>query len=206
MKPIPINLVVEDELSVVVLRKILDHSARPFVVGAVYGNEGFGYVKSRLRAFNQAAKGMAYLLLVDLDRAECAPVLIREWFGAVRRHPNLLFRVAAREVEAWLLAHRSAFARFARIRELLVPGDVEKIPDPKRCVIDLVSRSRSRGLRNDVVPRPGSTSRQGPNYNAALARFVLTDWDPGEAMQRADSLRRLVNVLNVFSPVVASDS
>lgn len=204
MNPIPINLVVEDELSTAVLRRLLLCSPRQYVLGTVYGETGFGYIKSRLRAFNQAAKGMAYLLLVDLDRTECVPALIREWFGAAPQHPNLLFRVAVREVEAWLLAHRSAFARFARIRESLIPRDVEAIADPKRCLIDLVSRSRVRTLREDVVPARGSTSKQGPNYNSALARFVVSQWDPEQAMKESDSLARVLTTLNSFSPVMTS--
>jgi len=38
-----------------------------------------------------------------------------------RGHPNFLFRVAVREVEAWLLAHREGIARFLGISEHLVP-------------------------------------------------------------------------------------
>lgn len=106
-----------------------------------------------------------------------------------------------REVEAWLLAHASAFARFAGIRESLIPRDVETILDPKQCLTDLASRSRSRGLRKDIVPVPGSTSRQGPNYNAALVKFVVKDWNPRQAMRRSDSLTRLLSVLDGFAPV-----
>lgn len=202
MNPVPVNLVVEDELSAAVLRKLLDESEREYVVGATYGQAGIGYVKARLKAFNQAAKGMTYLVLVDLDRAECAPALVGHWLGEIPRHPNLLFRVAVREVEAWLLAHASAFARFAGIRESLIPRDVEAILNPKQCLIELVSRSRSRELRRDIVPVPGSTSRQGPNYNAALVRFVLQDWDPRAAMHRSNSLTGLLRVLDGFAPVL----
>lgn len=200
MKPILINLVVEDELSAAVLRKVLDRSRKRYLVNGIYGRTGFGYIRSKLRAFNQAAKGGAWLVLTDLDQAECPPVLVRAWFGATPRHPNLLFMVAVREVEAWLLAHRSAFARFARIQESRIPADVESISDPKRFLIQLVSQSPTRTLREDVVPAHGSTSRQGPNYNAALAGFVANHWDPLEARRHSDSLTRLLKRLDGFAP------
>lgn len=200
MTPIPINLVVEDELSRVVLQKLLGSSPREYVQGAVYGESGVGYIKARLRAFNQAAKGMPYLVLVDLDQTECAPVLIREWLGVTKLHHNLLFRVAVRSVEAWLLAHREAFARFAQIPVGDVPYHVETVPDPKKCLIGLVSRSRSRKLREDIVPPPNSLRKQGPNYNAALARYIKEYWEPDKAMGQSDSLRRLIDALAVFCP------
>lgn len=83
MNPIPVNFVVEDELGAAVLQKLLDQSERQYVVGATYGESGIGYVKTRLKAFNQAARSMTYLVLVDLDRAECAPALIGQWFGKI---------------------------------------------------------------------------------------------------------------------------
>jgi len=39
------------------------------------------------------------------------------------KHPNLLFRVAVKEVEAWLLAHRAAFATFLGISDKLIPQE-----------------------------------------------------------------------------------
>ena len=98
-EPIPIHLAVEDELSEAVLREILKQSGRPFVVGAVYRRGGFGYLRANVRGFNNGAKGIPFFLLTDLDKNECAPMLIQEWL-TVPLHPNLIFRVAVREVEA----------------------------------------------------------------------------------------------------------
>jgi hypothetical protein len=42
-----------------------------------HSSSGFGYIKSKIKDFNRAAKGMPFLVLTDLDKEECAPKLIR---------------------------------------------------------------------------------------------------------------------------------
>src|SRR5665213_1999972 len=115
---IPINLAVEDELTERVLRVVLKATARPYSVEAVYCKGGCTYLRQKILAFNQAARIRPYLLVTDLDNGECPPDLIENWFGCKladypsRKHPNLLFCVAVREIESWLLADRAGFARF----------------------------------------------------------------------------------------------
>ena len=67
-----------------------------------------------MKRFNHGAKGTPFILLTDLDKNECAPMLIQEWLTDPL-HPNLIFRVAVHEVEAWILADREAFAPFLGI-------------------------------------------------------------------------------------------
>jgi len=196
---IPINLAVEDTLSEAVLRRIIGSCQQSFAVGSCYMHSGFGYLRKTIRGFNSAARGTPFLVLTDLDAAECAPELMRDWL-TVPKHPNLLFRVAVRQVEAWLLGHRDAFARFAGIRAGLVPRDVDGIEDAKRCLIDLVAKSSRRDLRRDIVPQRGSTARQGPNYNGRLIGFVDRDWDARSAMSNSPSPRRALSTLDVFEP------
>ena len=71
MDLIPINLAVEDPLSEAVLRTILHQSNRRYIVGNCYSKNGFGYLKKNIKGFNNAAKGTPYIVLTDLDRAEC---------------------------------------------------------------------------------------------------------------------------------------
>lgn len=198
--PILVNLAVEDSLSEAVLRRLLDYTARPFCVAACYRKGGYGYLKSHIHGFNHAAQGMPYLILTDLDQTECPPQLIREWLTHPRR-PNLLLRVAVREVEAWLLADRSGVAQFFNIAESLTPRAVELLPDPKQTLIALARRSRRRTLRAAIAPPAGSTRTQGPDYNGALLPFVQTKWNIDAAIPNATSLTRTVNVLRAFEPV-----
>jgi hypothetical protein len=194
---IPINLAFEDILSEAVLRKILLYSKLPYVICHCYSKNGFDYLKKTIKGFNNGAKSIAYLVLTDLDKGECAPELIEEWLPAPR-HPNLLFRVAVREVEAWLLADRVNFSKFLGIRENLIPSPADNISDPKRFLIDLTKKSKKRSLKNDIVPREESTAKQGPNYNEPLIKFVNSSWQVELARHNSPSLERTVMAIKNF--------
>lgn len=196
---IPVQLAVEDELSETVLRRLLKASGRRWAVGACYRNHGFGYLKSAIAGFNRAARGVPFLVLTDLDKANCAPGLISDWLR-VPRHANLIFRVAVREVEAWLLADGEALAAFLKVDERRVPEAPEGLPDPKAILVGLARMSSSREIREDIAPAQGATAVQGPNYTSMLGRYVARDWRPRQAAARADSLRRALRRLRAFRP------
>ncbi len=200
--PIPIQLAVEDDLSEAILRKILSNSKRPFAIGTCYVGRGFGYLRRTIRGFNNAAKGTPFLVLTDLDRIECPPELIATWLPEPP-HPNLLFRVAVKEVEAWLLADQAGLASFLSIKRALVPGDADAIEDPKAQLMDLAKRSSRRDLRADIVPPSGSTRRIGPNYNGRLISFVQGHWDISVAKRYSPSLMRTVEAVSQFVPTWA---
>ena len=200
--PIPIYLVVEDDLSDALLRKILKESHNDFAVGASYGKRGYGYIQQKVQAFNIAAKGTPFLVLSDLE-AECAPAQVRAWLP-IPKHHNLLFRIAVREIEAWLLADRAGFASFLSVRTELIPKNTDAIPKPKRLLIGLAKRSRKRSLREAIVPRPGTTAKVGPDYNGQLSSFVSSAWDIREALVHSESLRKAVKALNEFQPIWTS--
>lgn len=128
---IPINLAVEDAFSEAILKQILWQSQRDFVVGKCYNPGGYGYLKKTIRGFNNAAKGTPYLVLTDLDKKDCPLALIEEWLPQAK-HPNLLFRIAVREVESWVLGDREAFAKFLGIKKELIPREVDDLEDPKK--------------------------------------------------------------------------
>jgi len=201
--PIPINLAVEDILSEAVLRKILRESKKDFAVGACFCHGGYAYLKKSIRGFNNAAKAAPFLVLTDLDKAECPPVLLREWLPHPR-HPNLLFRIAVREVEAWLLAHREALAKFLGIQRQLIPYEVDNLADPKQLLISLARKSKKRQLREAIVPRSGSTAKVGPDYNGQLALFVEHFWEIAKAAQNSPSLQRTVRAITDFNPRFAN--
>ncbi|NES96644.1 MAG: hypothetical protein F6K32_15690 [Desertifilum sp. SIO1I2] len=200
MNDIPINLAVEDALSEAVLREMLKQSLRNFSVGQCYNKGGFGYLKKLIPGLNHAAKGMPYFVLTDLDTEECPLSLISSWLSQPK-HPNLLFRIAVREVEAWLLAHREAFSDFLGISEDLIPVNSDEIPDPKQCLINLARRSRKRTLREGIVPAQGSTAKIGKDYNGQLIRFVQNSWQAEAAQVNSPSLKRAMQTLLNFEPI-----
>jgi hypothetical protein len=197
---IPINLVVEDSLSEAILRKILGSSGRGYAIGTAYNRGGSGYIKGIIAGLNNAAKGTPFVVLTDLDRIECAPVLVDEWLPHTPHH-NLLFRVAVREVEAWVLADAEAFAIFFGVRRQLLPNNPDSVDDPKQFLVNLVRRCRRRTIRSDVVPPEGSTRLVGPNYNGRLIDFVLSTWRPEAALTRSPSLARTWKRIVEFQPL-----
>jgi hypothetical protein len=86
---IPVNLAVEDALSEAIVLKMLSACGGPWAIGTVFGRSGVGYLKRTIAGFNRAARGVPFLVLADLDRADCPPSLVGEWLpnGA---HPNLI--------------------------------------------------------------------------------------------------------------------
>jgi len=200
MAQIPVNLAVEDQLSEAVLRKILHYSKRPYVVGTCYSRGGFGYLKKTIAGFNSAAKGTPFIVLTDLDTAECPPALIREWLPH-RKHPNLVFRVAVREVESWLLADCHGLSKYFFIRKELIPQDVETLTDPKQTLVNLARKSRYREIRDAIVPRMHSSAKQGPDYNGKLLSFVSNNWNVGNAMKNSKSLKKAVESVIAFEPI-----
>lgn len=196
---IPINLVFEDVLSEAVLKQMLVQSQRPFSVGNCFNQRGYGKIKKIISGLNHAAKGMPYLILTDLDREECPLIILSEWLTQPK-HPNLLFRIAVKEVEAWLLAHREAFAEFLGISVDLILSDVDKISDPKQLLINLAKKSKKRELRDGIVPDRNSTAKIGKDYNGQLIKFVNQNWQAAAAQTNSSSLKRAMDAIVHFQP------
>ncbi|MGA3099430.1 MAG: hypothetical protein ABSF25_23500 [Bryobacteraceae bacterium] len=198
MSPIPINLATEDELSEATLLRILRDLDR-YVVGTPYRRGGFGYLRRTIHGWNSAARSIPFIVLTDLDVCECPASLIADWLTAPQ-HPNLLFRIAVREVESWLLADTVNLSRFLGVPEREMPSDCDNLADPKAEIIELARRSRIRAIRDGIVPKRGSTAKQGPDYNGLLGLFVRGGWDLKAAAAGSPSLARTICRLTVFNP------
>ncbi len=201
-EPVPIQLAVEDELSEKVVRSMLRQSGREYCVGNCFHHAGFGYLKKTVEGFNNAARGTPFIVLTDLDDAKCAPALLTEWLR-VPKHNNLVFRVAVREVEAWILADCAGFASFLGIKREKIPETPDKLDDPKAALIQLAGRSRRTHLRAAIVPRRGSTAKIGPGYNVTLGHFVESRWNVRAAMKASPSLRRAFKAISDFEPILS---
>lgn len=196
---IHINIVAEDPLSEVMMRTILQRSGRQFLVMACYGKKGAGYIKKQLIAFNMAAKVSPFFVLTDLDDEECAPMLLKNLLK-FDRHPNLIFRIAIREVESWILADQENLSKFLGVGREKIPADVEGIPDPKQVIVNLANRSRSRIIRESIAPAHSSYAQVGPDYNGQLGFFIQKYWDIKSAMVRSKSLQKTISSIKNFRP------
>ncbi|MCC7526208.1 MAG: hypothetical protein IT250_15370 [Chitinophagaceae bacterium] len=193
---IPINLVYEDDLSEYVLAKLLSCFGDKYHTGHSYNGRGFGYIKSNINGFNNACKSIPFLVLTDLDNCPCPPQLITTWFQH-SMHANMIFRIAVREVESWLLADIEGLSDFLGISPANFPVEPEKETDPKKTLIRLVKRSRKGKIKRDIIPI-NDNATIGPNYNGRLMQFVFENWDIERAMNRSISLRKAYNKLKAF--------
>jgi hypothetical protein len=189
---VTISAAVEGTIDEAVVRRLILHvSAQP---GTVYGKKGKPHLQSRVHGYNHAAQHTPWLVLVDLDHdADCAPPLHANWLPAPA--PRMCFRVAVREVEAWLLADFEAMADFLGVARNRVPRDPESLSAPKEALVNLARHSRRKAIREDLVPRAGSGRAVGPAYSSRLIEFASTHWRPAMAARRADSLRRAIACL-----------
>ena len=162
--------------------------------GPVYGKNGKPALRQKMNGYNNAAMHAPWVVLVDLDAdAECAPLLRQGWLQAPA--PQLCFRVAVRQVEAWLMADAETLATYLSVGRHAIPADPEALPNPKVEMVKLARQSRRGAIRQDMVPRPGSGRPVGPAYTSRLIEYADRHWRPEVAAQRADSLRRAIECL-----------
>jgi hypothetical protein len=189
------SIVFEDPVSHAIIERILGLFPDTIRIGTRYPSHGYGNIKANIEKYNTAARHLPFFILTDLDTRECAPGLKNEWLPRGIAE-NLLFRVAVREVESWLLADRKNFARLLRISVENITREPDTLPDPKEEVFRLVRRSRSRSLKEDILP--SRTSRIGPGYNTVLPNFIRDSWNPEIARTHSPSLDKTIRSISAF--------
>jgi hypothetical protein len=198
MSLVTVNILAEDNLCEALARRLLlEHSDR-FFIGVTFAAGGYTYIKDKLAGYNRAAVGVPLFVLTDLV-GDCPVSQIKSWLPH-GHHNNLIFRIAVKESEAWILADTEGFSRFLGISMSLMPTNIENISDPKQFLINLAARSRRRTLREALVPKPRSTSLVGPDYNSPLTEFIEHTWNPHEAARNSQSLNRTIKCLENYHP------
>lgn len=194
MGPPQLSVAVEGLVDEAVVGRLAAHTG--FELAGVYGRRGRPHLLGRLNSYNDAARHFPWLVLADLDADTCAPHALANWLPAPA--PLMRFRIAVREVEAWLLGDRENVASFLSVPVTTVPGDPESVLDPKEVMVNLARRSRSASIRRRMVPPAGVRGTTGPAYTATLIEFVTGDasrWRPDVAASRVDSLARAISAL-----------
>jgi hypothetical protein len=191
---ITFTIAVEGTLDEAVVRKILTSAGHE--TGRVHGLQGCAHLDRHLSGYNVAAQFMPWIVLRDLDNHPCAAILARELRPAPAA--QMIFRIAIREVESWILADRAACASFLGVSSQTLPSDPESLADPKEALIACARRSRRREIREDLVPRPESGRRVGPAYAARLKEFVENSWNPARAAKVAASLASLSRKIDSY--------
>ena len=191
-----INLLIEDDLHLNVITRLVQVLSPAPRIHRVFGKKGKAFIKRNLQAYNQAAQFTPYLVLVDLDAAECPLTLLDSWLP-FQKNNNFIFRIAVREAEAWLISDRDNFAAFMGVSRSIVAAEPEKLSDPKEYITNLARRSRKRTIREDLVPQGKAVV--GRNYNTCMAEFIFTKWDTNKAMENSESLSGLIRAIGCLA-------
>lgn len=188
----PVFVAVEGLVDEAVARRLILHvGAEP---AAVFGKKGKPDLLKKLNGYNNAARNTPWLVLIDLDGdADCASALRSRCLSDPA--PFLCFRIAVRQVEAWLLADAETLARYLGVSRASIPSEPERLDNSKLEMVRLAGKSRNRAVRLDMTPRPESGRPVGPAYASRLMEYATRDWRPEIAARRADSLRRAIACL-----------
>lgn len=190
--PMVISAAVEGILDEAVFCRIVkDLGAIP---GSVYGKRGKPFLLQKLNAYNQAARYGPWVIIIDLDHdAECAPPFRQSCLPDPA--PNMNFRIAVREIEAWLLGDRKRLSKFLSVGVSRIPHNPETLDSPKSTMVNLARHSRRRDVRENMVPRVGSGRKIGPAYTSLLIEFSRDSergWRPSIAAKSSDSLNKCI--------------
>jgi len=175
-----------DEAAANCLIKVAGHTP-----GTCYGKKGYTKIQSKVQSFNKTSVGAIYLVLVDfMDTGLACPAdVVSQWVP--HRRPNLLFRIVVRELESWLLADKENLADFLNVSVAKIPTDPELVKDPKLALVNLARSSRSKSIREALVPDPGSvTAKEGRLYTSEMVRFIQERWDIANARSNSESLNK----------------
>jgi hypothetical protein len=178
--------VVEGDTDEPVVRK-LANDAR-LRIEHVFDMGGKGQLDKLLKNFNSSAKGSPWFVLRDLDHdSDCAPSYLRD----VRLRPAtwMIFRLAVREIEAWLLADHEGLAEYLGVSPSRIPARPDELDDPTQTLVNLARRSRRSGIIHAFVPRQGDSVVVGPGYEAGIIDFGRERWDLNSACKRSPSLQ-----------------
>ena len=193
---------VEDEPTAAVAKRLVElrnmqHRYKVFFVdGFPRVTGGFGDLKKKCPdLLKMASAGLHAFVITDLDAGACAGELINDWFNAPPPLPGeLVFRVAVREVESWILADVNAWASFIGIPVANFSASPDDLADPKRHLLTVIQQKGRQKRHKDMLPR--ETASIGPRYNEVLCDFIIDGWSPARAAKNSPSLRRAINALD----------
>ncbi len=197
---IPIAIATEDSLSEAIVLRLLSEIASPYIIHHKLGGRGNGYLRSKMGNWCQMASQQVMFVLTDLDRAGCLVDFRRQWLTC-EPPVNLVFRIAVREVESWVLADHVAMRSLIGKNGVL-PDSPDDLHDPKRSLL-MLAKGAPRDIRADLVNMIDGCLKQGLGYNTRLIAWVSTEWSPQRAAERSPSLartqRRLNEAVSAFS-------
>ncbi len=185
---------VEDVISSIVADRLLRKAFGASCVSKrllIRQQGGNGQLRTNIPKYKNLCTKNPVAVITDLDNSKCAVSLVRGWFGAAGVPKGLSFRVAVREIEAWLMADREGIAEFLGVSESVIPARTDDVQNPKQTLV-AISRKARRELRSEIVPSDGSNAIRGLGYNDVFSAFARETWDAERASGHSESLRRAI--------------
>jgi hypothetical protein len=181
-----VAIVIEGDTDKPVALKLVEDAG--LEVGQVYDLGGKSQIDLRVKDFNNSAKGSPWFVLRDLDHdAVCAPTFVRGMKLNAARW--MVFRIAVREVEAWLMADHVGLADFMGVVPSAIPQDPDAHDHPTEALVNLARKSKKRAIVQAFVPRQGDQVSVGPLYEASIIEFAERHWSLDRACRRSPSLK-----------------
>jgi hypothetical protein len=188
-----IAVATEDELSEQVGVRLVSDAG--LSVSMKLRKSGNGYLRSSLDKFSAMAQRDPVLLITDLDTMQSPQHLTAAWFNHRLPPQGLLFHIAVREVEAWLISDHAGMKKLLGTKVGKIPPSPEDLANPKATLLGLAAKA-NREVREDLIVERNAMASQGLGYNARLCDFVRNTWQPNAAAERAPSLAALMADLN----------
>ncbi len=187
-------IAVEDQPSLSIVRKIVEKTDR-FEISKEFPTSGFGYLKKNMKAFNKLAQNYVVIVITDIDNKEINPDEFKQKWINIQKNTGLVFELAIVEIESWILADNDSFKEFFHVSTTDTSA-TDDIPDPKKKLIEVVKKSRSKDIRAAIIPNAGASI--GPEYNITLMEYVTRYWDEERARINSDSLDHFLKTLENF--------
>ena len=172
--------------------KILFRSGSPIVIN------GNGQLKKKTANILRMAleAHLFSLIITDLDKISCAPKLIKSWFNMSSEQlpDKIIFRVAVREIESWVMADKTAFAKFMNISEANFSEAPDTLDDPKQYLFSVIKKHGNKKWQREMLPT--DSSAVGPLYNCKISEFITNKWSVKKAAEKSPSLLRAINSIN----------
>lgn len=194
----PVFVICEDELSRVIIERLIRNYRPQLHIDRTIVTGGNGRLLNDIPKYVAACQsGIPHIVLTDLDKAICAPQLLAN--HEVPSLPGkLLFRVAVKEVESWLLADREGLASLLNVPVSRITMLPDNCIDPKEEILSITRRSKSARLKRDMLPVSGSSANIGPLYNDILGGFANASWNIAAATRKSPSLAKFLLRLGSF--------
>jgi len=174
------------------LLDVLEVKEQGFVVIDKRGGTSFW---PEVHRYNDAAEFCGPILgLVDLEGGPCPSALIAKHLPH-GRNPDFVLRIAERMLESWLLADRRRIAEYLRVPVTRIPATPDELDHAKLELVNIARRSRSREIREDMVPEPGTSGIIGKGYTTHVQTFIRERWNPLDAQHASGSLQRAIRAI-----------